>query len=313
MIRRRVRTRATIGIVGAVLLVVVALVAYFVGAFQAHHNTVSASALQLTTSLSGGGQSGASIRVPRNTTVTDSAQLAGPGVGSAKGTITYGVYSNKKCTTLVRSSQTEPVSVPGVLPASGPVALSAPGIYYWQASYSGAGENQHSVGGCGSEVEVVSRTITLKPQVYQWGAYFFYGPSADQFSPRGIVDLSDNVVAINASNNSSYALECAGGTTLCHQDGSVWAFGRGALGELGDGSKSDSLTSARRVAFPSDVHIVSIGEAEDSGYAIDSTGQGWEWGAAVCALSPVRPTCRRRSPASRVPPKCKALEATSCG
>jgi virginiamycin B lyase len=55
----------------------------------------------LTTSLSGAGQTGASITVPAGTSVTDSAQLTGANAASAGGTVSYSVYSDSASQNLV--------------------------------------------------------------------------------------------------------------------------------------------------------------------------------------------------------------------
>ena len=97
----------------------------------------------LHTSLSGGGQSGASITVPPSTAVTDTATLTGTNAASATGTVTYDVYSDSACTTAVNSGTAQMITTPGTLPASSPVTLPA-GTYYWQASYSGDTTNAAS-------------------------------------------------------------------------------------------------------------------------------------------------------------------------
>jgi hypothetical protein len=89
-----------------------------------------------STSLSGGGQSGASISVPENTAVSDTATLSGTNASTATGTVTYSVYSDSGCTTAVSSGRAQGITTPGTLPASSPATLSTPGTYYWQASYS---------------------------------------------------------------------------------------------------------------------------------------------------------------------------------
>jgi sugar lactone lactonase YvrE len=114
----------------------------------------------LATSLSGGGQSGTSIAVPENTAVTDSATLSGTNASTATGTVTYDVYSDSGCTTAVSTGTPETITTPGTLPVSGPVTLSTPGAYYWQASYSGDSLNAPSTSECGSEVETVQSTVT---------------------------------------------------------------------------------------------------------------------------------------------------------
>jgi hypothetical protein len=115
---------------------------------------------QLSTSLSGGGQSGEKIAVREKTAVTDKATLSGEHVALATGKVSYKVYSDKECKTLVASAGE--VSVAGELvPASSALAL-APGTYYWQASYGGDALNQASQSTCGSEVETVERASQPK-------------------------------------------------------------------------------------------------------------------------------------------------------
>jgi alpha-tubulin suppressor-like RCC1 family protein len=102
-------------------------------------------------------------------------------------------------------------------------------------------------------------------EVAYWGSYAGAHPAS---LPTGVPNLV-NVTAIDAGNTSSYALE---------SDGAVWAFGENGKGQLGDGLGAASNREAVQVDFPAGVKIVAIGEAQDSGYAIDSTGQGWAWG-----------------------------------
>jgi alpha-tubulin suppressor-like RCC1 family protein len=105
----------------------------------------------------------------------------------------------------------------------------------------------------------------------RWGAYHAGindgGPKEKQNTPTPF-GLSE-VTAVQASNSSSYVLRA---------DGSVWASGDGSVGQLGDGALNSSSTPVR-VAFPKGIVIASIGEAKNQGYAIDSTGQAWTWGA----------------------------------
>lgn len=106
-------------------------------------------------------------------------------------------------------------------------------------------------------------------QVSAWG---FYAGGPSVLTPAAVGNLS-NVVTVDASNNSGYALE---------SDGTVWAWGGGQYGDLGDGNDAPSFTNAVEVRFPAGVDIVAIGEAAYSGMAVDSTGQGWEWGQRHC-------------------------------
>ena len=114
----------------------------------------------LSTSLSGGSQSGTTISVPTNTAVTDTATLTGTNASTATGTVTYNVYSDSNCATLLNAGTPETITTPGVLPSSAPLSLSTAGTYYWQTVYSGDGTNNGSNSTCGvgagAEVETVS-------------------------------------------------------------------------------------------------------------------------------------------------------------
>jgi len=79
----------------------------------------------------------------------------------------------------------------------------------------------------------------------------------------------ENVVKIDAGNADGYALEA---------NGTVHAWGGNSGGNLGDGGTGASPQTAVQVQFPAHVRIVAIGEAEDSGMAVDSEGNGWVWG-----------------------------------
>ncbi len=121
---------------------------------------VSATPTQLSTSLSGGGQSGATITVKEGTAVTDSATLSGENASKATGSVEYNVYSDKECKTLAASAGTVEVAG-GVIPASNAQTL-APGTYYWQASYGGDETNAESKSTCGSEIETVEAQTTAR-------------------------------------------------------------------------------------------------------------------------------------------------------
>jgi hypothetical protein len=118
-----------------------------------------------STSLFGGGQSGASISVPESTAVSDTATLSGTNASTATGTVTYSVYSDSGCTTAVSTGTAQRITTPGTLPASSAVALSAPGRYYWRASYSGDSANAASMSTCGSEIETVTNPVVGPPSV----------------------------------------------------------------------------------------------------------------------------------------------------
>ena len=94
----------------------------------------------LSTSLSGGGQSGDTITVTEGTAVSDKATLSGANAATATGKVTYKVYSDKECKSLLASAG-EVEAAGGTVPASNSQTLS-PGTYYWQASYTGDSANK---------------------------------------------------------------------------------------------------------------------------------------------------------------------------
>jgi hypothetical protein len=122
------------------------------------------SAATLSTTLSGGGQSGASISVVQGTSVTDSATLSGSGAPSATGPVSFNVFSDTGCKTLATAAGTAKMAS-GTAGPSSAVASLAPGKYYWQAHYSGNATNHEATSTCGSEVlTVLAATTTTTTQ-----------------------------------------------------------------------------------------------------------------------------------------------------
>ena len=174
-----------------------------------------------TTSLSGGGQSGSSISVPAGTAVTDTAALTGTNASTATGMVTYSVYSDSGCTTAVSTGTAETISTPGTLPASGPVTLSTPGTYYWQATYSGDSANDSSASTCGAtgEVETVtpaqSYTVTFDPN----GGSGTMAPETES---------APTALTANAFTRAGYTFTswntAADGSGTSYADGATYAF-----------------------------------------------------------------------------------------
>jgi hypothetical protein len=112
---------------------------------------VKAEPTTLAISLQSEGGSGPSITVPDRTRVSASVTLSGANASTARGAVSYAVYSDSACTNevawagprLIRRSTESP-----------PVRLT-PGTYYWQASYSGDAKDLSSVSVCGGAIETV--------------------------------------------------------------------------------------------------------------------------------------------------------------
>lgn len=94
---------------------------------------------------------------------------------------------------------------------------------------------------------------------------------APRAEPAPVADISGRVVQVTTSNSDGYALTASG---------TVWAWGLGARGELGDGGRVDVTRPAVKVDFPPGVKISSLAVPMpyDGGLAIDSQGHAWGWG-----------------------------------
>lgn len=78
-----------------------------------------------------------------------------------------------------------------------------------------------------------------------------------------------HVLAIAAGGDQGYALR---------NDGTVWAWGRGGYGELGNGKQSSLYASAVPVEVHKLTHVVAIAAGGATGYALRSDGTVWAWG-----------------------------------
>ena len=109
-----------------------------------------------------------------------------------------------------------------------------------------------------------------------------FGPKLLQLqhrSPSLVASIPGHVVQVVTSNSDTYALTSAG---------SVWAWGAGAMGELGNATTRSFVRTPVEVRFPSGVRIAKLANPMpyDSALAIDSHGVAWGWGFnsrhAVC-------------------------------
>ncbi|MFI5009788.1 MAG: Ig-like domain-containing protein [Solirubrobacterales bacterium] len=119
----------------------------------------------VSTTLSGGGQSGPSITVLPNTQVTDTAAITGTEAGTATGVVTYTVFADAGCTQQLQSFPvgTDIRSVAGgSAGASGSVSLPL-GTYYFRATYSGDETHAPAQSTCGGEVLTVANPVPPPP------------------------------------------------------------------------------------------------------------------------------------------------------
>jgi alpha-tubulin suppressor-like RCC1 family protein len=101
----------------------------------------------------------------------------------------------------------------------------------------------------------------------------------DHSVPARVAGIPGRVVEVATSNSDAYALTSRG---------TVWAWGAGGLGELGDGSMPRFSGTPVRVDFPPGVRIASLPNPMpyNSGLAIDSRDNLWGWG-----YNPVHALC----------------------
>jgi alpha-tubulin suppressor-like RCC1 family protein len=106
-------------------------------------------------------------------------------------------------------------------------------------------------------------------KVYIWGNVYL-GSLYDS-KPTLVHGIAGTVTQIATSNSDTYALTSVG---------TVWAWGGGASGEIGDGETTPFVSTPTKVKFPAGVTIVSLPNPmpDDTGLAIDSQGNAWGWG-----------------------------------
>lgn len=106
-------------------------------------------------------------------------------------------------------------------------------------------------------------------QVRRWGS-FFDGGSGSSFEtalPTPLMEV-EGVKTVDAGNAAIYILTEAG---------SVYAVGDGSAGELGNGNLESTITPVK-VSIPEGDVVTGIGEADNAGYAVLSTGGALAWG-----------------------------------
>jgi alpha-tubulin suppressor-like RCC1 family protein len=124
----------------------------------------------------------------------------------------------------------------------------------------------------------VTRSVALvaaaPSTVEHWG-YFFGSPAAggndEELLPVAIT-VPGTVAEVGSSNSTEYALLT---------NGSLYAWGQGDYGQLGDGGAVNSFTTPMRVRFPAGVKIASIPRDAmpyNTALAVDTPGRVWGWG-----------------------------------
>jgi alpha-tubulin suppressor-like RCC1 family protein len=116
--------------------------------------------------------------------------------------------------------------------------------------------------------------VELPSTVEHWGS-FFGGKKNVNYDLDSLPDaltVPGTVAEIGTSNSTQYALLT---------NGSLYAWGLGNEGQLGNGSFGSSFTEPVRVHFPRGVEIASIPTDAmpfDAALAVDTKGNVWGWG-----------------------------------
>jgi alpha-tubulin suppressor-like RCC1 family protein len=121
---------------------------------------------------------------------------------------------------------------------------------------------------------VLSATSIASAQTYIWG--YEGTPVTEHTTPFALTGLPEEPVSTKAGYHSALALE---------PNGTLYAQGLAGYGQLGDGKGSNALTEWVKVEFPAGVRIETMGIALTTNYAIDTTGQAWEWGRGAEGVS----------------------------
>jgi hypothetical protein len=116
-----------------------------------------AESTTLSTKLSGESKEGEELTILEGSKAKDKATLSGKNASKATGKVTYKVYSEKECKTLVTSAGEVTVSGESV-PVSSEGELEGGKTYYWQAHYGGDSKNKESTSACTEILNVKAKT-----------------------------------------------------------------------------------------------------------------------------------------------------------
>jgi alpha-tubulin suppressor-like RCC1 family protein len=131
-----------------------------------------------------------------------------------------------------------------------------------------------TLGAVALSVGVTLTPASAQPQqgiVDHWGSYIGGNGQDTQRFPTSI-SLPGQVAEVGTSNSTQYALL---------SNGSVYAWGGGKQGQLGNGSRQNSFSAAVQVRFPAGVRIAWLPTDVmpfNTALAVDTQGHVWGWG-----------------------------------
>lgn len=128
-----------------------------------------------------------------------------------------------------------------------------------------------AITGCVAHASTGRHTSTSGRGTMRWGAFATAGVhDSHEATTPAVVATTANVTTIAAGNASSMALDSSG---------TVWVWGLGVHGDLGQGNLTAHVKTA--VVVPGLPPITAIAESQDTDYAITASGDvyGWGWNA----------------------------------
>ena len=115
------------------------------------------------------------------------------------------------------------------------------------------------------------RSQTVDPRRERADAKLDLGIGPTRVTPTPVRGIHGTVTQVATSNSTGYALTAAG---------TVYAWGTGSQGELGNGTRTRLSKRAVLVHFPAGVRIAKLANPEpyNGAMAIDTAGHLWAWG-----------------------------------
>ena len=137
-----------------------------------------------------------------------------------------------------------------------------------------------------------SLAIDQNGKVYSWGedklGQLGRGDNNRNDCTKSMNDCRLDISAIAEISNAVMIAPGYSHNLILTQDGTVWAFGANAQGQLGNGDSNDNADSSTPIkvdfSAASDIgHIVQVVASANSSYALDDKGQVWGWGSNAYA------------------------------
>ena len=109
--------------------------------------------------------------------------------------------------------------------------------------------------------------------LWTWGA--------NDFGQLGINDITNRSSPVQTVSGGTNWKQLAAGSTYCvsiKTDGTLWAWGRNDVGQLGDSTTTSKSSPIQTIAGGTNWKQVSVSVDERSTYAIKTDGSLWAWG-----------------------------------